>query len=107
MFSKKKIEITFCQCLQLQELFFSVDSWHVAYGSKRVNFFSKVVQVYISILNKEMIDSLRQLNSPSTETARQNRKISGCHTKRFACLMGENSLSKTNDHTSFMALVWF
>ena len=50
---------------------------------------AKVVQVYITKLNAEMIDRLRQLYFPSTETAGRYRKISGCHTKRYACLMGE------------------
>ena len=35
---------------------------------------AKVVQVYISKLNTEMIDSLRQLYFPSTETAGRYRK---------------------------------
>ena len=42
---------------------------------------AKVVQVYISKLNTEMIDTLRQLESPNSDTAVQHRKISGCHTK--------------------------
>ena len=37
----------------------------------------------------QMIDRLRQLKSPSTETAGRYRKISGCHTKGYACLMDE------------------
>ena len=36
---------------------------------KQKNYAAKVVQVYISKLNTEMIDRMRQLRSPSTETA--------------------------------------
>ena len=50
---------------------------------------AKVVQVYISKLNTELIDRLRQLKSPSSETVGRCRKVSGCHTKEYACLMDE------------------
>ena len=50
---------------------------------------AKVVQVYLSKLNTEMIDRLRQLKRPSTETEGRRIRISGCHTKWHACLMGE------------------
>ena len=50
---------------------------------------AKVVQVYISKLNVEMIDILRKLYFPSAETAGRYRKISGCHIKGCACLMDE------------------
>ena len=44
------------------------------------------VHVYISKLNTEMIDRLRHLVlRQQAETV----KISGCHTKGYACLMGE------------------
>ena len=65
--------------------------------SKHVNFFQtitsaeKVVQVYISKRNTEMIDRLRQLSNPRMETA----KISDCQTKGYACLMGELFCSLT------------
>ena len=50
----------------------------------------KSVPVYIFSLNTEMIDRLRQLYFPSTaETAGKYRKISDCHRKGYACLMGE------------------
>ena len=39
-----------------------------------------------------MIDRLRQLYYPSTETAGPYRKIPGCHTKGYACLVGEKFL---------------
>ena len=55
---------------------------------------AKVVQVYISKLNAEMIDRLiKPYFFPSTERAVRYRKISGCHTKGYACLMGENLTS--------------
>ena len=73
------------------ELFLSLDSWHVAchlsFMEVHVNMLIslkqktsalKEVKVYISKLNTEMIDRLRQLQSPSTETAGRIRKISGC-----------------------------
>ena len=40
-----------------------------------------------------MIDSLRQHYFPGGETTNRDRKILGCHTKGYACLMGETSLS--------------
>ena len=36
-----------------------------------------------------MIDILRQHYFPRSETTSRDRKISGCHTKGYACLMGE------------------
>ena len=62
---------------------------------------TKVVQLYISKLNSEMIDILRKLKSPSTEVASRYRKISGCHTKGYACLMGEKG--NTAHFTSILA----
>ena len=51
---------------------------------------AKLVPVYISSLHTEMIDRLRQRYFPSTaETAGKYRKISDCHRKGYACLMGE------------------
>ena len=81
----------------------SLDSWPIAcqipytevsilISFKQKTSVAKVVQVYISKLNTEMIDRLRQLYFPSTETAGRYRKISGCHTKGYACLMGEENL---------------
>ena len=52
---------------------------------------AKVVQVYIFRLKTEMSDRLRQLYFRSTETADRYRKISGCHTKGHACLIGEKA----------------
>ena len=37
-----------------------------------------------------MIDILRQHYFPRSETTSRDRKISGCHIKGYACLMGEN-----------------
>ena len=54
---------------------------------------AKVVQVYISKLNTEMIDRFRQLKRPCTETAGRHRNISGCHTKGYTCLMGEKNIN--------------
>ena len=56
---------------------------------------AKVVQVYISKLNTEMIDKLRQLNNPNTEAATRYRNISDCHTNGYACLVGEKKLFET------------
>ena len=73
---------------------------------------AKVVQVYISKLNTEMIGRLRQLNSPSTETAGRYRKSSDCHTNGYACLIGEKNqyqpllmLSTSHQPVSFRAVV--
>ena len=52
---------------------------------------AKVVQVYISKPNTVMIE-IKTAKCPSTETTGRNRKISGCHTKGYACLMGEKIL---------------
>ena len=60
---------------------------------KQKTYAAKVVQVFISKLNTEMIDRLRQLQGPSIETAGRYRKITGCHTKGYACLMGEKGFS--------------
>ena len=73
------------------------------YGSKhvRISFkqktVAKVVQVYISKLNTEMIDRLRQVYFPSTEIAGRYRKISGRHTKGHACLIGEKAYHKNRN----------
>ena len=73
---------------------------HLTVGMYHVKFLiwktsvAKEVQGYISKLNAEKIDRLRQLNFPSTETAGRNRKISGCHTKGYACLMREKTHPK-------------
>ena len=52
---------------------------------------AKVVLVYISKLNTEMIGILRQHNFPTKETISRDRKISGCYTKGYACLMDEKA----------------
>ena len=81
-------------------IFLSIGSWHVAcqvpymevsmlISFKQKTSVAKVVRVYISKLNTERIDRLRKLYFPSTETAGRYRKISGCHTMGYACLMGE------------------
>ena len=54
---------------------------------------AKVVQVNIAKLNTEMIDILRQLYFPITEKLCRYRKISGCHTQGYACLMDEKHVS--------------
>ena len=36
-----------------------------------------------------LIDILRQHNFPRSETTSRDRKISGCYTEGYACLMGE------------------
>ena len=59
---------------------------------KQNTFAKKVVPMYISKLSKEMIDILRQLYFPRIETTSRYRKISGGHTKGYACLMCENFL---------------
>ena len=45
---------------------------------------AKVVLVYISKLNTEMIDILRQHYFPRKEITSRDRKISGCYTKGYA-----------------------
>ena len=82
----------------------TLDSWHVAYqlpfmevsmlilSFKHKNSAAKVVPMYISKVIKEMIDILRQLKFSSLETTNRYRKLSGYHTKGYACLMGENFL---------------
>ena len=54
---------------------------------KQKNSAAKVVPMYISKVGKEMIDLLRQF-----KFSNRYRKISGYHTKGYACLMGENFL---------------
>ena len=81
----------------------SLDSWHVAcqLPFKEVNMLlsfkqktsaAKVVEVYISKLNTEMIEIETAINVLVLRQQGRNRKISSCHTKGYACLMGEKIL---------------
>ena len=102
--------MTFHQCVKckVSGIIFSLVNWHVHVACQvpymEVNMLisfkqktsaAKVVQVYISKLNTEMIVRLRQLNNPNTEAATRYRKISDCPTKGYACLVGEKKPFET------------